>query len=335
MEEYKEIDETQKRKPPFSRIGWAFFAILLVTTLLQILADGILKNLYPELAESKWFNWALSFIPLYFVAIPIGFLILRPIPAEKPERKDIGFGKFATFFLMCFALMYIGNIVGTLVNTLISWFSGTQIINPVYEMLSSSDVYLNMLFAVIAAPVLEELIFRKLLIDRIYIYGEGTAILVSGLMFGLFHGNLSQFFYAFALGSMLAYIYLRTGRIRYTILIHMLINFCGGIVPFLVLDNLDIEEISKLAESDPQAIVAYAMNHLPQFLGVGIYITVVFALFAAGLILLIERRNRVVLYPTEFQIEKSERFKKVFLNAGMILFILMELAIMAFVALSN
>ena len=45
--------------------------------------------------------------------------------------------------------------------------------------------------------------FRKLLIDRIVPFGQRVAVVVSGLAFGLFHGNFYQFFYAFSLGAVL------------------------------------------------------------------------------------------------------------------------------------
>ena len=47
-------------------------------------------------------------------------------------------------------------------------------------------------------------------------------MLFSGLMFGLFHGNLNQFVYAFVLGLCFGFIYVKTGNIRYTIGLHML-----------------------------------------------------------------------------------------------------------------
>ena len=53
------------------------------------------------------------------------------------------------------------------------------------------------LYMVICAPILEEYIFRKLIVDRTVKYGQGVAVVLSGLMFGLFHGNLNQFAYAF------------------------------------------------------------------------------------------------------------------------------------------
>ena len=87
-------------------------------------------------------------------------------------------------------------------------------------------------FAVLA-PVFEELVFRKVMVDRVLPYGEWPAILFSGITFGLFHGNLTQFFYAALLGMVLAYVYIRTGNILYSIGLHACVNFLGGVLPML------------------------------------------------------------------------------------------------------
>jgi hypothetical protein len=100
------------------------------------------------------------------------------------------------------------------------------------------------------APIFEELIFRKFLIDRTYKYGERNAIILSGLMFGLFHTNLGQFFYAFIIGAIFAWVYIRTGNILYSMSMHLLINLLGGTVPILLLSHVDISSISEMSTQE-------------------------------------------------------------------------------------
>ena len=262
MNEFEIIDETKNNKKVFSRVGWACFTVLAVTTVLQLVGATLVTVLKPELLETDWFTMILSFAPLYLVAFPLGFLILKPLPVDRPVQYKIGFGKLMMFLVMSFAIMYIGNIVGTIVNSIIAAVKGTELGNPLYEILNNSNIYMNLLFVVILAPIFEELIFRKLLIDRVRPYGEGIAILVSGLMFGLFHGNLYQFFYAFGLGAMFAYIYVRTGKIIYTIILHSIINFFGGVFTPFILKMLDLEAISNLDSSDPQKMMEMIQGNL-------------------------------------------------------------------------
>ena len=72
--------------------------------------------------------------------------------------------------------------------------------------------------------------FRKLLIDRTIKYGAGISILISALMFGLYHANLNQLIYSLLVGGFFAAVYVKTGNVIYTILLHMAANFTGSIV---------------------------------------------------------------------------------------------------------
>ena len=81
-----------------------------------------------------------------------------------------------------------------------------------------------LLVAMIGAPVFEELIFRKFLIDRLLPFGEKAAVIFTALLFGMAHMNAGQFFLAFLLGLLLALVYIRTGNILYTMALHFMIN---------------------------------------------------------------------------------------------------------------
>ncbi|MDL2236926.1 CPBP family intramembrane metalloprotease, partial [Christensenellaceae bacterium OttesenSCG-928-K19] len=87
----------------------------------------------------------------------------------------------------------------------------------------------------ILAPIAEEFIFRKLLIDRLARYGQWVAVFTSALLFGLFHGNFSQFFYAFGAGLVFGYVYIKTGKVWYTMLLHGIINT----IPFLLMPLIE------------------------------------------------------------------------------------------------
>ena len=151
-------------------------------------------------------------------------------PAEEPEKARLSAGRFLSLVCICYACMIVGNLVGIGVNLLLSPGS----VNLIGEMVSSSENVPETIIAFVGlAPLFEELVFRKILVDRVLPYGEWPAILFSGITFGLFHGNLTQFFYAALLGMILAYVYIRTGRILYTIGIHACINFLGGVLPIL------------------------------------------------------------------------------------------------------
>lgn len=332
MDELETVCAAELEKPPFSRVGWTLFAILGITTALQLTGAAVVYQLAPQLYDTSWFTWVMTFAPLYIIAVPVGYLIIKPVPKMTAPQLKLGIGKLLAFLAMSFAVMYIGNIIGTLLNAGISALRGTATTNPLTAMMTGSNVYMEFLIVCLCAPVVEELVFRKLLLDRIREYGEGMAILISGLTFGLFHGNLFQFFYAFGLGALFAYVYLRTGRLRYTIILHVIINTYGTIQSQLLL-NSDTGVLQGLNSQDPKEIFSQIQGNLPQYIGVAVCSLIGIALFITGMILLINNRKKAVLFPAPKETPKSERFKAVFMNWGMALFVLLSLGLMTYTAM--
>lgn len=203
--------------------------IFLFSAILQSTADSIIRMTAPALAGADWYPWVLSMLPMYLVAMPISLIIFRLCEAETPEKKPMTFPVWLGILGICFALTYAGNLIGSVVNLIISILTGQPVINELASMTSSSPFWVNLLFVGILAPIMEEIFYRKLLIDRWRRYGEVPAMLLSALVFGLIHGNFSQFFYAAAVGALFGYVYLRTGKIRYTVFLHMTINLVGGV----------------------------------------------------------------------------------------------------------
>jgi hypothetical protein len=126
--------------------------------------------------------------------------------------------------------MYAGNFLGMILSAVLSrWLFWLPKIPSVLPDLSIS-VPAQVFFAAVLAPAAEEIIFRRWVIDRLRPYGVRTAWIVSALIFGMFHGNLSQSCYAFLLGLVFGYLYLKTGRLRWSIALHLGINAMGSVI---------------------------------------------------------------------------------------------------------
>ena len=306
----------KEAKNHFSRLGLSAFVILGLGTAVQILAIGVANNVWPQWLENSWGMWLLTFAPLYLIAVPVGLLLLRKVPVKPLEKHDLKPGRYIVSAIICIFMMYAGNMLGTVITALLQLLPGISAGNPVLGYATDDALLPKVLFMVILAPVIEEYIFRKQLIDRMHIYGGKLAVITSALMFGLFHGNLSQLFYAFALGLVFGYVYLKTGKLRYSIGLHMLINFIGSVVgPFFLekLAVLDTMETMDLAALEPI---------LPWLLGFGAYVLVLIGLAITGLVLLCINKRRVSFATAELELPKESRFKTVYMNAGMILLVI-------------
>ncbi len=75
------------------------------------------------------------------------------------------------------------------------------------------------------SPVAEEIVFRGLIFNRLRRYfGTAVAVVVSGVLFGLYHGNLVQGVYGGCMGMLMAYVYLRMRSFFYPCLFHAAAN---------------------------------------------------------------------------------------------------------------
>ena len=221
-----------------SRICWAYTAFLAVSTAAQIFFGALLEPLVLIFGQSRALERAallVSEFAMYGIGFPLFAWLMGRIPScEMKEKKKISMGQFLGMLVLCYGLTYIGNMLGSILMEMAGSISGTDYSNPVSDVIGQMDLGMVFLTAVLIAPVMEELVFRKYLVDRLVPYGQKTAVLLSGLFFGLFHGNFYQFFYAAVLGAVFAWLYSTTGRIRYNIALHMLINLMGGVLPMVL-----------------------------------------------------------------------------------------------------
>ena len=73
-------------------------------------------------------------------------------------------------------------------------------------MLYSTNIWLELAVLGLIVPITEELIFRGVVYERMKrCFSMKMAAFLSGLFFGVYHGNVSQGIYAFLLGLQLVY----------------------------------------------------------------------------------------------------------------------------------
>ncbi len=91
-----------------------------------------------------------------------------------------------------------------------------------YRAFYSIDLISGIFIFCIAAPVLEEILFRLLAYDLIYRkLGFLPAALISSLLFGIYHLNAVQGVYAFIMGMLFCILYHRDHRIPVPVMIHI------------------------------------------------------------------------------------------------------------------
>ena len=322
-----------------ARVGFGVFLLTLVTLVGQLGVSLAVKAAAPQVLENAWGLFLTSLLPIYLLAFPAGWLVLRGLPAYRPESRPLTFLQWFQCLLVCLPLLYLGNAVSTGLAELFRDLLGGAPGNALEEIITAAGILPTFLFAVVAAPVMEELLFRRLLVDRLRRYGDKTAVLFSGLLFGLYHGNFYQFFYAAALGCFFAWIYCRTGRIRYTILLHMTVNFLGSVVSLLVQraagETLTLaQELARTG--DFQALMEYlssldpaeALRTAGRQMIVSAYGVAMLGGSAGGIIVAIANRKVLRFAPGEVTLPRGKAASVTLGNWGMILALVLLAAVL-------
>lgn len=296
-------------KKVFSRLGISLFLLTVVVNVVQNVLVQLIKRFIPEFMESSWYVYSLTIVSFYLIGAPIFYLLVKKVPVvKKDENKSLKWYEFLCLFVMSLASMYAFNMVGVMINYVIGMLTGNMNLNPLNSVIGDLDLLPTIIVAGIVAPIVEELVFRKVLLDRLRRYGDLIAVLVSGLCFGLYHGNIAQFLYASVMGFIFAYVVIRTGRIRYSIALHICINILGTGI-------------------------------LPQIVKMGMTATMVVGCAVIGVIML-----GFVLFVLAFALKKvkfekgkeqlEHPFKTVWFNVGMILYVIISLVSFVRVALA-
>jgi len=261
------------------------------TGTLDALENGDIYDIYNAVLASPHmtlviFGYALGMALGMVVGILFMKKILRRINPVAPEKRGLTAGEF--FLALAFSLGMWG--VGVMLGNFPSFF---------YDAGSAADwLFKGMgakmlpfyVYTVIGAPILEELAVRKVLCGGLSKFGKAPAILVSALLFGLLHRNSGQFSLAFLVGIAFGCIYLYSGKIIYTMIIHGIINLLGTLPELFALAEIDI--------------------YRAWLIGIAV-------LCMAGLITVAICREHPMFYPEPTDIQNSR--KLVFSNAGMLI----------------
>ncbi len=224
--------DLRQEKKYCARLGWALVLTVGCSLVWQVFLMAV--ALAGRLNSGVALYYLLTLVGYYILALPLAFRVCRIMPAPPMTQRSLTPRLMGRWFAIGIALMWIGSLVGTALNDLVYRNAGLQPVDMVTETFDMLPLSVVLLGACILGPVCEELLFRGLLAGRLARYGQKPAALVSALLFGLYHANVSQFFYAFALGLLLAYAYFYTGSLKAPILLHMLFNFYGSAVVLLL-----------------------------------------------------------------------------------------------------
>ena len=228
-----------KARKTYTIVGFALLTFMLAANVLGGLVGSVIGNMVAaqrhvglsDMYEDTTFLVINNCIAIYLIAVPICFLIMKltndSVVTVKEKMK-------ANMYLRCvFVVFPVAYVLNIFSQRLASLMTSGEAENTMINTLTAGDNIPAFIMVSFLAPIFEELVFRKFIIDRTRRYGEFAAIMYSSIAFGLFHCNLYQLFYAFAIGLVLGYVYVKTGNVLLTIIIHLIVNTSSSLAPII------------------------------------------------------------------------------------------------------
>lgn len=277
------------------RLFWCnlcYFIILTLFVVLRIISSLGLLNIGDY--EDALFTLLTQVVILFAVPLLMYTLVFKQKP--KDIFRVFGYRKISFKVVLCsIGMGFVAFFVIMFVSSFFSVFIQMLGYEPYVSYGTSSEVsiwsfLLSMLTVAIMPAIFEEFSHRGMLLSGFNKMGSVKAIVMSGLLFGLMHLNINQFFYAFVVGMLLATVALITRSIWPSVIIHFINN---GLNTYL-----DFAETNGLWGANFNEIVSMSgVNVLLRFV---LYILIITIVLYVGVWLLIKM----------FTLTKQAQFKK-------------------------
>lgn len=194
-----------------------------------------------ELAVYVLIFWLPTLMLVSWIKIPPSV----SFPLAKPKASMV----IPAVFL-CLGASVLGMTMAGIIAMIMETIFGLTPTMP--DMSSPVGLGANVVyvFSMTFAPaIFEELLFRGAIMQSLRRFGDGFALVVSAILFGLIHGNLIQGPNAVLLGLVIGYFVLRTGSLITGMIIHLVNNglsvLCGYLVEhFLAPERWDTAYMS-------------------------------------------------------------------------------------------
>lgn len=187
-----------------------------------------------------------SFLPLDFLSaypvlqVMISQLILvvpvavYMIKEKMPYRETVQMHRMKPLdMLLTLVFGFLLQPVLTLINAISMVFATNTTSTFMLEMSQSLPFVATLFLTAFVPCVFEETVYRGFFYQEYKKVSPWKAVVLSGFLFGLMHGNLNQFCYAAVLGMVFALLIEATGSILSTMLIHFALNGFSVLVMYV------------------------------------------------------------------------------------------------------
>ena len=192
------------------------------------------------------YNFLVGYLPC-IIGDVIAIIIAMKTTKIKIKEDIFTKNKSSKMFILlgtisCIGIGMISSIIYLIYSTIIKHY-GIIIPEPDFSFPTQSIyLILFLIYVCLLGPILEEIIFRGFILKSMQKYGNLTAIIVSSILFSMFHLNLVQFVNPVLMGIVLAFITIKSKSIVPSIIAHIFNNSIAFIAAGISLLKMPLVE---------------------------------------------------------------------------------------------
>lgn len=179
-------------------------------------------------------------LAIYFLTFVFAVILAKKtnlsIPIRPIKRKSEDDWKSNIFNLgLAIGTTVCGISIAMLLNAFASVLSSSG--SQTAEDINAYPIWTALIVFAIVPAIVEEYVFRGVILEEYLVLGNKTAILMSSVFFALLHLSLGSVFYGFFFGLVFALVRISTNNLLMTIAMHITFN---GVNVFLSYANLEM-----------------------------------------------------------------------------------------------
>lgn len=201
--------------------SWVDFFATAGVFVLSVLLGSLLSVILMRVRGVESLTPDITFIYYLVQMLPtIAFVVWLRLRAGRDSGIHLGLGRIHLPMVLWGVVLVMAS--GVVIEPLLSLFP-TEAYEEVMQGIGLGGWAI--LSAVVAAPILEEVLFRGLVFESCgERFGKGVGLILSALLFGVIHVVPVQMINAFVVGLILGYVYLKTRSLVSVIIIHAINN---------------------------------------------------------------------------------------------------------------
>lgn len=252
--------ERRKLKKLSNGLGFFALAYLICFTFIQILLSIIdIRSEYGFFSGSTitYFVEIIISVAAGFIPGLFYYLFSRRSIADSIRVKKVSAGILIPIIFMGLGGAMVANSATDIFLNNIGLFGIENTVNFTEDAYTLPDVILSIIATAVVPALIEEFTFRGILMGGLRKFGDAFAILVSAVVFGAFHGNMTQAVFAFILGLVFAFIDCKTNSLIPSIIIHFANNLYAVLMDLMQNTGAISDEVFYALYYGLTAVIAF------------------------------------------------------------------------------